>query len=429
MHTKVNYQAILNRLQAIWALCFGMITAMAVIGFWLPHIFRPLFGLLLCLPVVMYNRKYVEPGSATCPHITVFTMYALVVSSIVILGIDIANSRITTLPLASANMRYFIPALIVYPVASITYAIALYRRNNCKTCRLCQERAGYTMRETLERNVMHNETKTLLWTIFALCTLVSVAVWLYFIFRYVDYNFTKTDQLVFIIIPICVYIISVVYEYSRISGMQFEILVAPGRPASEQFSMLRFLVIKNDTILLSQQKAGKIETGLWDTPYTLSFSYTDNYSADDARREFEKMSGHKDFILRELFVSNTASHNAFHYAIILPPESEDEPDDNAQWMGLYEIDKLMKTGHITRPFAKEIHRIYSVTMAWKTYDKEGKRLYPIRNYRPTFRIADFKDWKVDYGDPVWLDVANNNEDRPFFALRRFFRKHIAGVDR
>ncbi len=35
---------------------------------------------------------------------------------------------------------------------------------------------------------------------------------------------------------------------------------------------------------------------------------------------------------------------------------------------------------------------------------------------------------VDYNDPEWLLVAKNNEDRPFFKLKKFFRKYFKGYE-
>ena len=61
-------------------------------------------------------------------------------------------------------------------------------------------------------------------------------------------------------------------------------------------------------------------------------------------------------------------------------------------------------------------------MAWKTYDENGYRRYPIKNYHPTFRLRDFGQWSVDYQDPVWLYVANFNQDKPMFHVRRLLRK-------
>jgi len=67
-----------------------------------------------------------------------------------------------------------------------------------------------------------------------------------------------------------------------------------------------------------------------------------------------------------------------------------------------------------------------MTMAWKTYDRNGRRLYPIRHYRPTFRLRDMPRWDVDYDDQTWFDVAINNEDHRFFRLRSFWNR-LTGV--
>ena len=76
--------------------------------------------------------------------------------------------------------------------------------------------------------------------------------------------------------------------------------------------------------------------------------------------------------------------------------------------------------------ATEIHRLYTITMAWKTYDSEGRRLYKVKNYRPAFRLNGICDWDVDFNSPQWLQVARFNEDKPFFKIRRFWKKRISG---
>lgn len=76
----------------------------------------------------------------------------------------------------------------------------------------------------------------------------------------------------------------------------------------------------------------------------------------------------------------------------------------------------------------EMHRLHTITMAFKTYTTEGLRRYNIKNYRPTFRIKDIKSLDVDFNDSSWLFVADNNEDIPFFRFRKFWRKYINGID-
>ena len=36
------------------------------------------------------------------------------------------------------------------------------------------------------------------------------------------------------------------------------------------------------------------------------------------------------------------------------------------------------------------------------------------------------DIDVDFNDPVWLMIADDNEDRPFFQLRKLWRKYVSG---
>lgn len=71
--------------------------------------------------------------------------------------------------------------------------------------------------------------------------------------------------------------------------------------------------------------------------------------------------------------------------------------------------------------ASEIHRLHTITMAWKTYDAEGRRLYKVKNYHPIFRLDGICDWDVDFNSPKWLDVARLNEDKRFFRLRKLWR--------
>ena len=84
------------------------------------------------------------------------------------------------------------------------------------------------------------------------------------------------------------------------------------------------------------------------------------------------------------------------------------------------IDSALASNSISPVLANEIFRIHTIAMTWKTYDRSGKRLYPIRHYRPTFRFRDMPDWDVDYDDMQWFDIAKNNEDRRFYRLRRLY---------
>ena len=52
--------------------------------------------------------------------------------------------------------------------------------------------------------------------------------------------------------------------------------------------------------------------------------------------------------------------------------------------------------------------------------------YGIKHYKPSFRLRDLDDIDVDFNDPVWLMIADDNEGRPFFQLRKLWRKYVSG---
>lgn len=101
----------------------------------------------------------------------------------------------------------------------------------------------------------------------------------------------------------------------------------------------------------------------------------------------------------------------------------DESILQGKWYSLSQLQRLLHNHELSPLLAAEIHRLYTVTMAWKTYDAEGKRLYKVKNYRPMFRLNGICEWDVDFNNPLWLQVASFNQDKPFYNLRRLWRKY------
>ena len=111
-----------------------------------------------------------------------------------------------------------------------------------------------------------------------------------------------------------------------------------------------------------------------------------------------------------------------HYAVFIDPEQKDLFTHDDVWFNSYMLDSALSTSSLSPILANELFRIHTITMAWKTYDRNGRRLYPIRHYKPTFRLRDLRDWTVDYDDETWFDVAHNNEDRRFYKLRSLWNR-------
>jgi hypothetical protein len=202
-----------------------------------------------------------------------------------------------------------------------------------------------------------------------------------------------------------------------------------------RYSMIRFLIICDDYIFLSEEsteyKMPTAERRRLDTPAMVRATYREEISDAVALSYCIKLS---DIELGELrFLYKTPTYNVdcniYHYACFVKDRAQlDNSQLTGNWYTLHQIQRLNRVRGIAPILTAEIHRIYTVAMAWKTYDKDGYRLYDIRHYKPTFRLRDLHRWDVDINDTAWLTVAGNNEDVPFFRLRRLWRRYVNGIN-
>lgn len=431
MSVKVNYSKIFGCLMKTWAICFGCLSLLCVAGYWVRPLWMPLlaFGMLVVMHMFI-NRSSLQ-GASFCPLFAVATNYSIIIAFVVMVVINVINSRwliYTNFGGKFANPTIpYISTLVVYPSMIAGYGYAILARGKSNLCQGCRERAGYGLNDTLERNVFHYEVRFQMRLALFLAIVMTVVTWLYYFFLYINVNINTPDAFYFFALPAMLYIFTLVYFYMKYGSLDFEVKLLKG--ADDKYHTLEhFMVVRDDKLLLQELKVDEVPIGLWDTPAVYKRAYDPQISISQAEKDFKSISGADDFSLRPLFVTNTEKQNCFHYAVFVPSETE-MPLLDGKWLSLLDVDRLIKAGKITRPLAYELHRVYTMTMAWKTYDREGKRLYAIRNYRPTFKLSDFKDWDIDYTDIHWLAVAQNNEDKPFFKLRRFWRHYVTGADR
>lgn len=436
MSKKANYNQVLDILLKIWAVCFGSFTVVAVAGWFVPYHWLPILSFSLILAVIWFGNHFMSTGHINCALITHYTIYTLFTATVVMLVINYVYDKELAIPWlrmagdksrATVNMPY-ITSCIIYPLATIFFTIAMFRRSHTHYCAHCHERAGFSLREALEHGQFITESKRNIYLIVALSMLLSVIDVSYFLAYFDDTNINTSDTYFLFIFPAIFYVLSLVYLTMRYQNIKFEINIGTNTQLNDAYSQVRFMVVQDDRIMLRQVLEGDDAPELWDTPATYEMQLSEKMSDDEARKIFASLSGIAGFKIRHLFNTSTANSNAFHYAAFIDDDVEASNLDG-QWFNLYQIDTMLKSKTIARPFAYEIHRVYTMTMAWKSYDRDGHRLYPIKNYKPTFRISDFKDWDLDYGDMYWMMVAENNEDRQFFKLRQFWRRYISGSDK
>ncbi len=436
MPGKDSKHRIFNMLSTNWLICCAMLALIIIVGLWVPHVVLPFVAFALMVVVTRISPAMPSAEGVSCSIMVRTTNYTLGWSALIMLIINALNTHwipnIFVDPETYNVGIPFIPALIIAPVGAVLFSIAYFRMGKTELCRQCTSRASITMRQGVAHTLVHNEGRVQVRLMAIISIFLSVVGWLYYALFYINVNINSSDRFIFFIVPVALLALSVGFIYTRYAAME-DRTDARAAISVQRTTQVRFLIVKGDTLLLGEVQHPDIPgVTLWDTPAIEDIAATDSMTDTEAHDLFVKKTGiAESFRVRPLFVTRDPASgiNVFHYAIFLSDDTPDSPLIKGEWLNLYAIDKLLNTGMLTRPMAYDIHRIYVMTMAFKTYDRDGRRLYPIKNYRPTFRLCDFKDWDIDYSDIHWLYVAEHNEDKPFFRLRKFWRRYISGMDR
>lgn len=411
-----------------WAIAFGAIALVTFFSLFISKVILP--AIIFVLAYVMMAKLKSDSGNSkmgACNLIVWATAIILFWSGLIMVIINIIHAewffggRFVVEPFNPQHP--YVASLIIFPTALAVSIYFLARGHSLKICQNCHARFGYYHQSSSVATLYFREARYQLRLMLMLSLLLSIVDWGYYYFFYINVNFNSPDKFYFIIMPIAVYLISLVYMSLRYMSMSDDLVARySSKNMKPMMTLVRFLVLSGDRILLSEQSDGLI-----DTPVKKTMTRREEISLDEARHEFADMSGTKDFDLKFLYSESgyVNGTNVIHFAAFLPDAAESHDlRVRGQWNTIDQLDRQLKAHRLTPLLMSELHRIYNITMAWKTYDRDGRRLYPIKNYHPTFRLRDFKKWDVDYTDLHWLDIASNNEDRPLFRLRRFWRKNF-----
>lgn len=417
-----------------WAVSFGAITACILLsGFVIPKSVMPAVVLAIAWLLSAQAVRARRNTHLVCSRLAHYVSRILVISAAIeVLCVCAANiSAIQdVIGIRGFNSQIpYISSLIIYPVSAIVAGVAMLRGNSRNYCRRCHLIRGHGSECDMLGSVFARLARRQLRILFWISVGISVIVWAYYLLFYINTNLNTPDLFFYSLVPAGAYVVSLIYVGAVYHQFIDEIKDYYQRHTNgaRGVTELRFLVLQGDRLLLASGPADATPLACDDTPAKMTLPYAEKMDDDRARTAFETLSGlRQGFELRPLYSHAviTGVSNVYHYAAVVDDELQ-LPDGwrlGTNWATLDQLDRLMRNGALCQSLAAEIHRIFTVTMAWKTYDREGRRLYPIKNYRPTFRLRDFKDWDVDYADSRWLTVASENQDRPFYRLRRILRR-------
>lgn len=319
--------------------------------------------------------------------------------------------------------------LISGPVTVLVTLYFMFQKKEPLVCQVCHVRHGNVIEKGFIGTIYRREWRYQTRLLCLLSLLLSIGAWFYYLEHYINVNVNKADYFIFLWSPLVLYVLSLIYLGWRYYSLWVFYCHNDEHHLvkTESTSSLRFIILSDNKIFLDIRSNGqKFANGQdlkkFETPAIVNLPYQERMDAARAAQLFKEVAGFSAEEVRRIYDSpdTVTFRNIFHYfAFLKSPEDVIDSKLEGEWFTLGEVRQLLAQKLISPHLASELVRIYNVAMAWKTYDREGRRLYKIKHYRPTFRFKDIRTWDVDYSDPHWLMIAHRNEDKRFFAIRKF----------
>lgn len=418
-----------------WAVAVGALALPEFLGLYVPKIWIPILVLGIMFLLIAYRNTGGKLNAASCDLIQMICIRTLGISAVVMLLIAVAYVRgYVSMFYSPAEINTDIPFLSILiegPVAVIICVAHLILGNNSSVCRRCIIRYGTSSERGFLGRIFLQESRYQLRFLLILAAALSVFCWVYYWLYYINVNLNRFDRFVFNWIPVIFFGLSIIYlgmRYFSIWSYYYNYIeLNPRRRATT--TTVRYIILCGDSVFLNRTEDFNDipDANRFDTPAEILFQSRDHFSDCEASRVLTNMSDLQPdkFNIRFMYKSTDTSglSNTFHFICCL-----ESPDDiksttfRGRWYSLSQLQRLLSNRELAPLMAAEFHRLYTVTMAWKTYDVNGRRLYKIKNYRPNFRLSGICDWDVDFNSTKWLDVARFNEDKPFFRLRSLLRR-------
>lgn len=443
MHPAEKNKKSVIQLWLNWVMVVGALSLLVIMSLWLSPVLVTLLAFAMQTGfyfLVKSNARSKIPVCFLLPHLASVILFF---TGLITLLVNFLYSRwmiYRVFDMGTINEEIpFIVVLIISPVTFIVTGYAAWRGTSLGFCEECKARFGTPGERGFLGNIFSQEGKYQVRILCNLSALLTLASWVYYAVEYVNVNLNSPDRFVFFWAPIALFVCSIVYMGLRYGGLwnyySQDMTVKSG--AIHRSTLLRYLIFWDNylCVLPPQDNPDMImHPGhpRYDSPGNLRLPFRERMPLHEAKDYFSTLTHMQDVDMRLMYenlIGNTES-NVFHYLVFLTDEQKETLLSNHpsyQFIPLSEIDRLLNSGQFDTLLSAEIVRLHTIAMAWKTYDSDGRRLYRIKHYVPTFRLRDIKKWDVDYNDSRWLTISRINEDKPFFRFRRWWNKFARTV--
>lgn len=420
----------------------AMIIVMMAFTKLLPFYLSPVIslGCAAILYTFLYNRRFAS--ETTCTLIPYCIFYCLISYSFVSIVFNVLFAwGYIYVPKELIFFNYpYIPTLIMMPVSFLTMVYLYIRRKSLRVCIDCKRKNGETLERGQFGQIVNRESIFQMKNLIFLFGIISVIVWSYYIYFYVNISVNSRDWYVFTWLTIIAFILDEVYFVFRYYNLYLDLKENNELISEDEFdditakTYLRFYVICGNQIYVDSHSIDSTmpyrET--IDTPFQTKRS-VNGIRVEDVKRIISQMTGIDNGELRFFFGRKTdvlKKQSLLRYFYFIEPDKDGNPPElkvSGEWVD-YEIVKRIYSnnpGKLAPVHISDISRLAKIILTEKIYDDRGFRKSKIKKYNPTFNLIDVRNSSLDFQDDKWLRIYSFNSDTPLYRVRRWWR-NISG---
>ncbi|MCH5235468.1 MAG: hypothetical protein J1E16_09245 [Muribaculaceae bacterium] len=428
-----------NQLYGLWknlTVCLLAVISTLVFSKILPYYLSPVVALLVAsgLYMYIYNEKFATSRSCILPPITI--LYCIVAYAFLTIILNLMHVwGLFEMPHEFIFFTDpFIPALILNPVSFIVLLVMYLQKRKLRPCIECRSNrsfGGHRGAAGLLKAEAHLQMKNFI----LLSGVLSLAVWLYYQFSYINVNINGRDDYIFTWLSVIGVFLDELYFSWRYYNLYLDLKESDELITPEELrdmtakTYIRFYVVAGDKMYLTDHavdsNGGKAE--VWDTPFFTKQTMNGRLG-DDVKSIIKRMTGVDDGELRFFYGRRSPDdnkHSLLRYFYFLDGDASDYPelDTPGEWVSFDKVKYIYSNqpNKMAEFAVYDITRLATIMLTEKIFDENGFRKSGIRSYMPTFNLLEVRKSKIDFQDDKWIEISLFNSDTPLYKLKKWWR--------
>ena len=435
------------QLYTFWKnLSVGLLTVVGVLAFsiLLPFYFSPIVALIAAafLYTVLYNNKISKHPSCMVVSYSIF--FCLIAYSFVSIVVNILYIwGFIWLPPEFTFFSYpYIPSLMLCPICFLTMVVIYARGRRLSICVDCKLHYGDSHERGKIGGILEYESRLQLRNLLILFGVLTIIVWGYYKFFYIDTDVNGRDWYVFMWLTIIVFVLDEFYFIFRYYNLYLDMREINEIVTQEELrdmtakTYIRYYVICKEYVYMNIKTADPKITfrPVIDTPFFTKRS-VNGITIPEVTNISRRRTGLNNGDLRFFFgrkMMGMERNSLLRYFYFLEGKPEDYPELNVdgEWMAFKDLKRIYSYNpdKLATICVSDITRLATIMLTYKLFDERGFRKNKLKSYRPTFTLKEVKESHLDFQDDKWIRISMFNSDTPMYRVKRWFRNMTSGSD-